>query len=210
VLAAFARVAVRQAWCLLIDELDKVGAPFEAQSFKRAASCFGLGRYLYYFTGVWVDLDDHKRPKGVPILFNWARPEGWRSGLRPTAAIHNGSSSNQDRPPVTNPQAETMMKEIEAMAEPLGRGLYRGILRDIARVWNPRDIQDSVVQQRVLDHLRMAERGVQRLEAVLDRAGSESLIPILKSLGFNSLERVDTLAALKRIVVELERLPHSS
>ena len=27
----------------------------EAQAFKRAAVCFGLGRYLYYFTGSWVD-----------------------------------------------------------------------------------------------------------------------------------------------------------
>jgi len=38
---------------LLIDELDKVDHAFEAQSFKRACSCFGLGRYLYYFTGTW-------------------------------------------------------------------------------------------------------------------------------------------------------------
>jgi hypothetical protein len=35
---------------LLVDELDKVDHAFEAQSFKRACSCFGLGRYLYYFT----------------------------------------------------------------------------------------------------------------------------------------------------------------
>src|SRR3984893_11233717 len=37
---------------LLVDELDKVGQAFEAQAFKRAAACFGLGRYLYYFDGV--------------------------------------------------------------------------------------------------------------------------------------------------------------
>ena len=53
----------------------------EAQAFKRAASCFGLGRYLYNFTGTWVDLDDYKRPKSVPQLaagrtggtLGWAR-----------------------------------------------------------------------------------------------------------------------------------------
>ena len=54
---------------LLIDELDKVDQAFEAQAFKRAASCFGLGRYLYYFTGAWVDLDERKRPKSLPRLF---------------------------------------------------------------------------------------------------------------------------------------------
>src|SRR5882672_11689902 len=35
---------------------DNAGTSAEAQAFKRAASCFGLGRYLYYFTGTWVDL----------------------------------------------------------------------------------------------------------------------------------------------------------
>jgi len=37
-----------------------------AQAFKRACSCFGLGRYFYHFTGTWVELDDRKRPKSVP------------------------------------------------------------------------------------------------------------------------------------------------
>jgi len=37
---------------------DNAGTAAEAQSFKRACACFGLGRYLYYFTGTWVDLDD--------------------------------------------------------------------------------------------------------------------------------------------------------
>ena len=31
---------------------DNAGTAAEAQAFKRACSCFGLGRYLYYFTGV--------------------------------------------------------------------------------------------------------------------------------------------------------------
>jgi len=49
----------------------------EAQAFKRACCCFGLGRYLYYFTGAWVDLDDRKQPKTVPQLAGWATPGGW-------------------------------------------------------------------------------------------------------------------------------------
>src|SRR6267142_6362691 len=35
---------------------DNAGTSAEAQAFKRACCCFGLGRYLYYFTGTWVDL----------------------------------------------------------------------------------------------------------------------------------------------------------
>ena len=53
--------------------------------------CLGLGRYLYYFTGVWVDIDDRKRPKKIPTLPEWATPDGWRKGLRPRIMIriHN-------------------------------------------------------------------------------------------------------------------------
>src|SRR5581483_3099771 len=78
---------------LLIDELDKVDQGFEAQAFKRSASCFGLGRYLYYFTGTWVDLDERKRPKSVPQLAGWATPAGWREGLRPRCVAEVKSQS---------------------------------------------------------------------------------------------------------------------
>ena len=66
---------------------DNAGTAAEAQAFKRACSCFGLGRYLYYFTGMWVDLDERKRPKSVPKLDGWATPQGWRQGLRPNAEV---------------------------------------------------------------------------------------------------------------------------
>jgi hypothetical protein len=59
---------------------DNAGTAAEAQSFKRACACFGLGRYLYYFTGTWVDLDDHKRPKSVPQLFGWGNASWLASG----------------------------------------------------------------------------------------------------------------------------------
>ena len=45
---------------------DNAGTSAEAQAFKRACSCFGLGRYLYHFDGIWVDLDERKRPRSVP------------------------------------------------------------------------------------------------------------------------------------------------
>jgi Rad52/22 family double-strand break repair protein len=72
---------------------DNAGTAAEAQSFKRACACFGLGRYLYYFTGTWVDLDDHKRPKSVPQLAGWATPAGWLQGLRPSCASEQGRAT---------------------------------------------------------------------------------------------------------------------
>ena len=37
---------------------ENAGTAAEAQAFKRACSCFGLGRYLYDLGGNWVDLDN--------------------------------------------------------------------------------------------------------------------------------------------------------
>ena len=61
---------------------DHAGTSAEAQAFKRACACVGLGRYLYYFTETWVDLNDRQQPVEEPQLSGWATPEGWNSGLR--------------------------------------------------------------------------------------------------------------------------------
>jgi hypothetical protein len=37
---------------------DNAMTSAEAQAFKRACSCFGLGRYFYYFDAPWVDIDE--------------------------------------------------------------------------------------------------------------------------------------------------------
>jgi hypothetical protein len=176
----------------------------EAQAFKRAACCFGLGRYLYYFTGVWVDLDERKRPTNIPQLFGWATPQGWREGLRPKNSVQVNSTGKNGQPSATSSQSESLTVEIEMMADRLGRGLYRGILRDLARVWNPREIQDVSIQRKVLEYMRAAERGLRRLEAAVDETGPETLVAVLKTFGLNSLERVDTLEILKRVVLAVE------
>jgi hypothetical protein len=186
---------------------DNAATSAEAQAFKRACSCFGLGRYLYYFEGVWVDLDERKRPKSVPRLPNWAIPEGWAQGLRPNVSSKSNAASNGVKARHGGCEAAALAKEIEGMAELLGRGLYRGLLRDLARVWNPREIQDISLLQKVLERMRSAERGLRRVEAALDQTGPEALVPILKTIGLSSLERVEKLETLKRIVLELERAP---
>lgn len=184
------------------------GTSAEAQAFKRSAACFGLGRYLYYFAGVWVDLDERKRPKTVPQLPPWATPAGWIRGLRPNLS-EPGTSENRNSDSSRSEPDPRVLAEIEALAQPLGKGLYRGLLRDVARVWNPHDIQEVSIQRRVLEHMQAAERGLRRLEAAIDNTGPEALIPILKSLGLASLERVDSLELLKKIVLDLEKTAES-
>ena len=65
----------------------------DAQAFKRACSCFGLGRYFYDFQAPWVDLDQHRQPVKTPTLPAWAIPENWRKGMRPPEKNGNGTSA---------------------------------------------------------------------------------------------------------------------
>jgi hypothetical protein len=193
---------------------ENAGTSAEAQAFKRACSCFGLGRYLYYFTGTWVDLDERKRPKSIPKLDGWATPEGWRQGLRPNAEVaarlpdqttagNNGNGDGHDGN-CANDRGESLVREIEQMERSVGKRMYRGLLKTVARVWNPKDIQDPVTQQKVLAHMQAAERGFRRLDAALDRVGPEPLQQILRSLKLRSVDRVDNLQTLHEIVLALE------
>ena len=64
----------------------------EAQAFKRACACFGLGRYLYDLAGSWVDLDEKKQILSKPKFPEWALPK--RKSNRGTP----GGSTNQNVP----------------------------------------------------------------------------------------------------------------
>lgn len=189
------------------------GTSAEAQAFKRACSCFGLGRYLYYFTGVWVDLDDKRRLKTKPALAGWATPQGWRQGLRPDRSPVRNSSRNReleaadqngDGKSTGAGERAALVRQIEAMAEPLGKRLYRGLLKTIARVWIPDQIHDDSLLRRVLLHMQSAQRGLSRLEAALEKTGPEPLARILRSMDLKALDRVDNLQTLRQIVVRLE------
>jgi len=194
---------------------ENAGTSAEAQAFKRACACFGLGRYLYYFTGTWVDLDERKRPKSLPRLDGWATPEGWRQGLRPTAEVasrlseqttagNNGNGDGHDSSKGASDQRASLVREIEQMERAVGKRMYRGLLKTVARVWNPKDIHDPAIQQKVLAHMQAAERGFRRLDAALARVGPESSTQILRSLKLQSIDRVDNLQALHEIVLALE------
>ena len=63
---------------------DNAMTSAEAQAFKRACSCFGLGRYFYDFDAPWVDIDDKSRPKKSPTVPAWMVPENWRKSQRPS------------------------------------------------------------------------------------------------------------------------------
>ena len=192
---------------------DNAGTAAEAQAFKRACSCFGLGRYLYHFSGVWVDLNERKRPKNMPQLFGWATPQGWLEGLRPSIAgdarasectTSENGGNNQHTGSGRSAQRDSIVRTIEQMEQVIGKRMYRGLLKTIARVWNPRDIEDPATEQKVLAHMQAAERGFRRADVARDKAGLAAFAGVLQRLKLSSLDQVDNLRTLQEIVAALE------
>lgn len=184
------------------NEYAATGA--DAQAFKRACLSFGLGRYLYSCSAVWVDLDENQRPRERPVLQGWATPEGWRSGLRPALQEDSPSASAPEKKQRPSAKQLELIGQIETMLEPLGRSLYRGILKQIAKVWNPADIRDRERLGRVLESMQSAEQNLGRLEAVRSKIGPDGLATILSSLTLKAVEQIDNSATLEKLVAAAE------
>ncbi len=184
----------------------------EAQAFKRALSCFGLGRYLYDMDGEWIELDQHGIPKKIPKLPRWATPKGWLAGLRPKPRRNrhalvraNGHSGNGDfRSHGVNGNGQRLVPEIEAMEKKIGHRLYRGLLKRVAKVWSAQQIREPALLEQVLAQMQGAERGVTRLEAARARLAPEVVEKIIVSLNAPPA-MVEDLQTLHSLVVALEK-----
>jgi hypothetical protein len=192
---------------------ENAGTSAEAQAFKRACCCFGLGRYLYHFSGAWVDLDDRNRAKGHPALTGWATPEGWRQGLRPQPGTESGDSPSSEETELNERQYERperngaeveLIAEIEAMAEPLGRALYRGLLKSVAKVWEPKQISDGETLRKVQTHMEAAARGLRRLQLAVEHTSAQALAEVLHDLRLRSMREVTNLESLHAVVTAVE------
>jgi hypothetical protein len=99
-----------------------------------------------------------------------------------------------------------LIREVEEMAGAIGKRLYRGVLKAVARAWNPTEIRDFALLQRVLTEMRSAETELLRLDVVLNQVEPGTLTPILRSLRLSSLEQVDNVDTLRRMIREIERV----
>ena len=189
----------------------------EAQAFKRALSCFGLGRYLYDIDGEWIDLDEHGFPEKMPKLPRWATPNGWFAGLRPKprrkrhsllrSNEHHGNGDLANRN--GNGRDQNLIAQIEAMEKKIGIRLYRGLLKRVARVWNPQQIRESAVLDHVLAQMQGAERGLARLEAAQARLAPEIVQRVIVSLN-TPPTKIEDLQTLHTLVTALEKEAESA
>jgi hypothetical protein len=184
---------------LLIDELDKVDDGFEAQAFKRAASCYGLGRYLYNFAEMWVPLNEFRQPVEFPKLPHWALPKGNNTGKSHPAA---GS-----RPPAAQrgPIDQKTTVRIEGFRRILGDPIYGEILWRVAHTRQANAIPNAQLQANVAEAMERASRGFSKAHSLAEQIGETSFIAILDKLRIESMTTIPRLEMLKTLVVELEQ-----
>jgi hypothetical protein len=167
----------------------------DAQAFKRACSCFGLGRYLYRFEETWVHLDRRGEPVAIPALPEWALPPGVT--VQPT----HGQAVD-----VRGPVDHKLTAEIEGFRRTLGELIYAEILRRAGHSANARTIPNAERQKQAIEKMQAAARGFERLRNLTEMAGDAQLFAVAERFKIASVTELPNLAALKQLVEELESL----
>jgi hypothetical protein len=172
----------------------------EAQAFKRSASCFGLGRYLYNLLETWVPLDGQGKPIRLPALPNWALPKA-------NSAAEKTNPACGPRPPVVQrgPIDQETTATIEGFRRILGDPIYGEILWRIARARQANAIPNALLQAGVAEAMEKTSRGIRKARSMADQIGEASFIAILDGLQIDSMTAIPKLETLKTLVTELER-----
>jgi hypothetical protein len=167
----------------------------DAQAFKRACSCFGLGRYLYRFEETWVHLDQRGEPVAIPILPAWALPPGV------TMAPANGQAVD-----ARGPVDHKLTAEIEGYRNTVGEHIYVEILRRAGHSRDARTIPNAERQKNVVEWMQATTRGFDRLHTLAEMAGDAQFTAILRNLNIASARHLPSLSILKQLVADLEAI----
>jgi hypothetical protein len=193
----------------------------DAQAFKRACSCFGLGRCLYEFHGSWVDLDQNQQPKRMRVVPTWAIPENWRNGIRPQGINgngdpgqgsglsgngHSGPRLNARKQPSASNSADELDIRIAALEKTVGARLHRSVLREFGKSDHPNPVKDALAKRRVLQVLESAAGGFDRLNAVGKRVDAKVLESLLARIQAPPLAAIGDMKTLRKVVLGLEQL----
>ena len=167
----------------------------DAQAFKRACSCFGLGRYLYRFEETWVHLNQRGEPVAIPVLPAWALPPGVT--VQPT---------NSRAVDVRGPVDHKLTSEIESFRSTLGESIYAEILRRSGHSATARTIPNAERQKQTIEKMQAAARGFERLRQLAEMAGDAQFFTVAERFKIASVTELPSLAALKQLVEDIESL----
>ena len=169
----------------------------EAQAFKRACACFGLGRYLYDLDKTWVDLDQHNRPAQTPNLPDWALP----SYARPEPRPHR-TPAGQPRQSLVRAE---MLAKIRELCEKVGHSLSLFVLNKYAGVVDPERVGFAKVTA-VFERLTDLGNGIDRLKRAVAVIGESRYSAICRELNFasESIDDIPNRDALKTLLTRIE------
>jgi len=176
----------------------------EAQSFKRACACFGLGRYLYDVDKVWVDLDQYNRPIKTPRLPDWACPHhAKRDSPQPRAQPQSsGPRGNAPRPSLVQ---QEMLTKVREMCEQAGHSLSQLTLSRYGGVTEPGKLGFAKLTT-VFEKLSDIVVGISRLERARASVGDERYAQICRQLRLpsDSIDDIPNREALKSLLAQVE------
>ena len=101
-------------------------------------------------------------------------------------------------------------QRILGMEKAVGTAFYRNILREYGRVNQPTLIRDAAVKRKVLQMLESVTRGIDRLEAVMNRVDPNTVQALLTKLQVSSLGQIADIKTLQKVVFELEEFTGSN
>jgi hypothetical protein len=170
----------------------------EAQAFKRACACFGLGRYLYDLDTVWVDLDQYNRPVRTPNLPDWALPSSTRRDPKRQA------KSNAPQQPERLPR-EKMLSNIRELGQKIGQSLSLFVLKKYAGSLEPETV-DGATLNTLFEKFTDMGNGIDRLRRAAASVGEVRLSTICRELNFasESINDIPDRDALQRLLARVE------
>jgi hypothetical protein len=171
----------------------------EAQAFKRACSCFGLGRYFYDFAEMWVELNENKQPKSVPSLPAWALPKSHTSTKQPNVTGKSDQQPRSSSAVANGPLDASVTTKIEGFRRELGDALFGSILA-MAHVRSAREIPNQHVQQNVLKWMESGVRGMARVREIAAGLPERDFYAILDDHGVESLTKIPNFGVLEKLV----------
>jgi hypothetical protein len=171
----------------------------EAQAFKRACSCFGLGRYFYDFDEMWVEINEYKQPREFPDLPSWALP----------AAESKKASQGTERSDGATPKGPldaAVTSRIESCRRDIGQVLYANILGSIAKVRAARDIPNQRLQMEVLKWMESGVRGLSQVRTIASEIPEIKFYDLLDGLQVPSIDKIPNFGVLAKLVKEMKEI----
>ena len=195
----------------------------EAQAFKRACSCYGLGRYFYDFAEMWVELDKYGKPASLPTLPKWALPEGVvpvtqqsqhpqtrsqpaaQATTQPTGQVLPPPARKQEnQKDAERPLDPTLTPKIEGFRALLGDALYFEVFKAGGVARNARELPHLRAQQWVLKQLETLDRGVERIRELAQELQEQVFFGVLDHHKVQSIDKVPSFEVLKALVRDLQ------